>query len=503
MYFAIANAHTHAMALRLAVRAALCGALLGFYGACGTVTESEPDSSPGPGDAEANPDATSAGAGDAGAGDAGPAPALERLSPARTWPDNPAALDLEVLGSGFTGDMSVIWDAGGDEEAIAPASVESDRLEVTLEPSLWADRGRGAVSIAAERDGQRSSSIDFALGGVLPDTGQSTCYTEDEPLQSCPSSGASFAGQDAQFGWDLHVEPAERYEIDGTPSNPVVVDRLTDLEWQGCVLGLSSQDCTSGGEPSTVSNADANDACDELSWGGRSDWRLPSLRELASILHLERSSPSVDEAFFPETPFPGGTADAHWTSTAIPGFDNYYWTLYFDGGGTIDAPDDRERFVRCVRGEAVPAADFVRLGSTSGEPVVRDRATGLVWQGCSAGQSGDECGEGDVDEIAWEDALAFCDALDWDGHGDWRVPDVNELTSLVDFDTFGPSIDEEAFPQTEDGRYWSSTTAPSLASAAFYLDFSTSKRDASGSKATSSNRHVRCVRAGLAPPGAL
>ncbi len=469
--------------------------------ACGSVTDVDPDgSSPGDDGSAEVPDAASGGAEDADvdAGADADAPELVSMFPARTWPSNPAELEAEIVGNDLTSDVIVIWDVGGDEVEIAPTSVDVERLEVALAPSLWAERERGEIPIALERDGQRSQSIEFSLGGVLPGTGQTSCYTADEQLGSCPSSGADFVGQDAQFGWDLHVAPADRYAIDGTPSNPVVVDRLVDLEWQGCVNGLTGSDCSSG-EASSSDFSEAVEACEQLSWGGRSDWRLPSRPELASILDLDRALPAVDEAFFPETPFSGGVGDSHWTATAIPGFDNYYWTLFFDGGGTGDDPDDRSRLVRCVRGEGPPASDVRRIEATSGEPVVNDRATGLEWQGCSAGQSGDGCDEGAADELDWENALAFCHALTWGGHDDWRLPDVNELMTLIDFEAFGPSIDEETFPETESARYWTSTTVSSSASSAFQINFSSGSRETGGIKATSSNRHARCVRSGLAP----
>lgn len=40
---------------------------------------------------------------------------------------------------------------------------------------------------------------------------------------------------------------------------------------------------------------------------------------------------------------------------------------------------------------------------------------------------------------------------------DWRLPTVHELFAIVDHSRYSPAIDEQAFPETESGYYWSST----------------------------------------------
>jgi len=45
------------------------------------------------------------------------------------------------------------------------------------------------------------------------------------------------------------------------------------------------------------------------------------------------------------------------------------------------------------------------------------------------------------DYTPWCDALAYCENLDFAGHDDWRLPNVRELQSIVDYGRFNPSID--------------------------------------------------------------
>ncbi len=417
-------------------------------------------------------------------------PEIELLFPSRTWPDNPLDLELKVLGAGLVDGITVIWDAGGSEEELVPTQVEPDRLWVTLNPDLWNGR-LGQVPVALDLDGVRSNTVDFVVGGVLPDTGQTACYDGQEELISCPAPGSDFYGQDAQFGWDVHIGPDDRFFVSGQVSSPIVLDRVTQIEWQGCVAGLSGNVCQNG-EAQATTWQDAVDYCDGLDWGGYQDWYLPSLNALASIVDwgIEEGAPTINEAAFPTTPQTYG-----WTSTSYHDDSAEAWRVNFFGGGVRNDPKSHTRHVRCSRGGAEPFMAFARSAPVAGQPVVRDSGTDLMWQGCSAGQDGDGC-EGDISTMTWMDALAYCEALDWGGHADWRLPDVNEARSIVSYSRANPAIDVAAFPGTASSFYWSSSSYAYNPSAAWHVRFDHGSAWA-GSKATS--HYVRCVRGGTAP----
>lgn len=80
----------------------------------------------------------------------------------------------------------------------------------------------------------------------------------------------------------------------------------------------------------------------------------------------------------------------------------------------------------------------------NGERVVTDTVTGLVWQGCAMGQSGDTC-TGGATLGNWFDAVATCESATWGGFDDWVLPDSFELMTLNDYGRTSPAIDTSAF----------------------------------------------------------
>ncbi len=81
----------------------------------------------------------------------------------------------------------------------------------------------------------------------------------------------------------------------------------------------------------------------------------------------------------------------------------------------------------------------------NGDGTVTDLATGLMWMQ-------DDSGYG----MEWQDALAYCEDLEYAGHTDWRLPNAKELQSIVDYTRMPDATDN---------------TTPSTAGAAIDTDF--------------------------------
>jgi hypothetical protein len=302
---------------------------------------------------------------------------------------------------------------------------------------------------------------------------------------ACPPPGQPFHGQDAQYGWDTKHDASERFTRDlGVSGEPVVTDHVTALVWQGCTLGLSGDDCSTG----LVTKAGWDDqlaGCNDLVWGGYDDWRLPDPYEMQTLVNQGTDSmPPVDPTLFPAT-----EPDWHWSSTSSVDTD-WAWTVQFAFGTVASDVKANTRSARCVRGGALQARHF-EASILAGDRIVTDSHSGMMWQGCPQGESGDDCGAGIITWSTWEDALAYCEDLTWADFDDWRLPNLNELQSIVDYNYESTAVDPEVFPGLSHSG-WSSTTRPSFPGSAmavnfeFGTTFAIAKTDLSGA--------VRCVR---------
>lgn len=101
-----------------------------------------------------------------------------------------------------------------------------------------------------------------------------------------------------------------------------------------------------------------------------------------------------------------------------------------------------------VKGVASPVPRFSVQADTN---VVLDNLTGLMW-GRHANLAG---------YVSLANAIAYCTNLTWGGYQDWRVPNVRELQSLLDFGQSGLILPtENPFLGVQPDHYWSSTTVP-------------------------------------------
>lgn len=104
------------------------------------------------------------------------------------------------------------------------------------------------------------------------------------------------------------------------------------------------------------------------------------------------------------------------------------------------------------------AAPFVRLPPVNGVPEVLDTATGLVWRRCAEGQAwtGSTCG-GTPMTFTWQAALDHAKQQASAAHAAWRLPNIKELSSLVDRQHTWPAMDPVVFPGATSENYQSAT----------------------------------------------
>jgi len=131
----------------------------------------------------------------------------------------------------------------------------------------------------------------------------------------------------------------------------------------------------------------------------------------------------------------------------------------------------------------------------NGNGTVTDSATGLVWQKCSAGQGTTlgNCSTGSISSYTWSNAITYCEGLTLGGRSDWRLPNINELRSIVDYGkSSSPTIDSTSFPNTQSNGYWSSSTYAQYTANSWYVLFSNGLVNDSNRTVDFLN-YVRCV----------
>lgn len=142
----------------------------------------------------------------------------------------------------------------------------------------------------------------------------------------------------------------------------------------------------------------------------------------------------------------------------------------------------------------------------NGNGTVTDKRTGLLWMRASMGQRWNGAGcDYEAKEYTLSEALEAVKQLNLSpahncGYYDWRVPSVEELSSIREPGNI-PVIDTKAFPNTPNGRFWTTSERETVdenghISHRFYtVNFnSIVPSHSSGTALPSNQRYVRLVR---------
>ncbi len=105
--------------------------------------------------------------------------------------------------------------------------------------------------------------------------------------------------------------------------------------------------------------------------------------------------------------------------------------------------------------ESTPSDRF----SVNANGTVLDQKTGLMWKQCVEGLKGVGCSRGFPVYGYWKGALALADQSRFAGYGDWRLPNIKELQSLLEARCYEPAINLAVFPGTPANDWlWSSSS---------------------------------------------
>ncbi len=319
-----------------------------------------------------------------------------------SWPGQDAAYgrdaaggSLPKLGAGAAGfDFSKLSSVGEEVPPTAPPGLGPGRWACTRDNAtglVWRVAVASAVSWASARVQAYAHSANGGLCGFvdwrLPTSAELLGVVHFG--RSAPAVDVDyFPNVQAAFYWtadsDLAAERAQVVNFSGgfahridarAPAGAMLVaggasfagfadgdsgtltDPRTGLMWDRCALGQNSVDgCAGDADFHTWQGAlQAARSKNAQAWRGFSDWRVPNVKELATLLALERQWPAIDTAAFPDAP-----ATAFWSSTSNFNVLRGAWAVFF-GEGNVFAKDKMTRAaVRLVRNAVAAPAGGVR-----------------------------------------------------------------------------------------------------------------------------------------------
>ncbi|MFZ9935789.1 MAG: DUF1566 domain-containing protein [Luteolibacter sp.] len=331
---------------------------------------------------------------------------------------------------------SRLWDFGDGATSTATNPSHTYTSTGSFTASLTVTGASGSDTLT--RSGYVTVSAAGTPGGyMVVDTGQTQCYDTTTTI-TAPASSEAFYGQDAQ---SYGNQPSYTTGADGL----TVYDNNTGLTW------MQSPDTNRDGsltyaDKLTWAQAQALPATfNAVSYGGYSDWRLPTIKEQYSLIDFRGTDPSglsgsdtsgltpfidtnhfgfaygftssgeriIDSQYASSTLYAGDTSMLFGVNFADGRIKGYGLTL----GGT-----DKKFCVQLVRGNT---SYGINNFTDNGDGTVTDSATGLMWTQADSGSG-----------MNWQDALAWAQTKNAEnhlGHDDWRLPNVKELQSIVDY----------------------------------------------------------------------
>jgi len=213
-----------------------------------------------------------------------------------------------------------------------------------------------------------------AAFSTWPDTGQDKCYNNSSEI-TCPSEGEDFYGQDAQYQGPQRSYTKLKANGVALPDSATIADgwimtrdNVTGLIWEiktskddtkdysnphdadNTYTWCDTNSDTNGGHQGTCGDGtdteDFINALNSTNFGGYNDWRLPTIKELSTLVNsnIPHPGPTIDTTYFPNT-----VSSGYWSSTTYVSYTLIAWLVYFDYGYVGANYKNLNDYVRAVR----------------------------------------------------------------------------------------------------------------------------------------------------------
>jgi hypothetical protein len=284
------------------------------------------------------------------------------------------------------------------------------------------------------------------------------------PAARLPETGftLSFASYDDGFYKMGAAWPIPRFTDNG---NGTITDDLTGLMWD-----------QNGSTFGQLTWTDALSDISSYTLGGHTDWRMPNIVEIRSLIRWQENDSSVwlgNQGFMNVQSSPDTINYYYWTATRS-GVGNALLFKMIDGTQYTGGDDTIQASVWAVRSDTVGTVSLPKTGQTTsyaagddgdleigvawpsprfvdnGFGALTDLLTGLMWQ---------QSPSGDPDRERFSGAMRYANDAELGGYSDWRTPNVNEFLSLVSHGEVSNVewLTSQGFTGWTGGARWSST----------------------------------------------
>ena len=229
-------------------------------------------------------------------------------------------------------------------------------------PQLWNDLGlTGSEDVIINITNPHGGGYDVKSTFTFLAENISVSGFVPKPISGFPRTGQTTTYATYDDGYYHKGMPASgtRYQDNG---NGTITDNATGLMWVkdpslcgGPIYNSQNKWASALNTPRTMTWADAITNCEALSYAGHTNWRLPNIKELQSIVNYGKTMPAIGES----------TSESPWVNTqGVTGYDNgcywsgtnyaydtqYTWFINFTSGNIWMGDKTAGAYVRPVRG---------------------------------------------------------------------------------------------------------------------------------------------------------